>query len=97
MITSNEPGLYKTGEYGIRTENILLVVEGAKTEDFGEFLEFETLTLFPYDTRLIDLSMLTDEEVKQINDYHTMVLERLTPYLNEQEASWLAEKCKALF
>ena len=96
MVTSNEPGLYKAGEYGIRTENILLVVEGPKTKDFGDFLEFETLTLFPYDTRLIDLSMLTPEEVKQINDYHAMVLTRLTPYLNEQEVTWLAQKCEPL-
>lgn len=96
MVTSNEPGLYKAGEYGIRTENILLVVEGPKTKDFGDFLEFETLTLFPYDTRLIDLSMLTPEEVKQINDYHAMVLARLTPYLNEQEVTWLAQKCEPL-
>ncbi len=94
MVTSNEPGLYKTGEYGIRTENILLVVEGPKTEDFGNFLEFETLTLFPYDPRLIDVNMLTAEEIKQVNDYHAMVLERLTPYLNEEEQAWLNEKCK---
>ena len=96
MVTSNEPGLYKAGEYGIRTENILLVVEGPKTKDFGDFLEFETLTLFPYDTRLIDLSMLTPEEVKQINDYHAMVLARLTPYLNEQEVTWLQIKCSSI-
>lgn len=93
MVTSNEPGLYKAGEYGIRTENILLVVEGKKTEAFGDFLEFETLTLFPYDTRLIDLSMLSAEEIKQVNDYHAMVLERLLPYLNEEEAAWLQNKC----
>ena len=96
MVTSNEPGLYKTGEYGIRTENILLVVEGPKTENFGNFLEFETLTLFPYDTRLIDTTMLTPEEIKQVNDYHQMVLVRLLPYLNEQEAAWLQEKCKEI-
>ncbi|MBR5030368.1 MAG: aminopeptidase P family protein [Muribaculaceae bacterium] len=96
MVTSNEPGLYKTGEYGIRTENVLLVVEGSKTEAFGDFLEFETLTLFPYDNRLIDTTMLSPEEVQQINDYHAMVLERLTPHLNEDEVAWLAEKCKAL-
>ena len=96
MVTSNEPGLYKAGEYGIRTENILLVVEGPKTEDFGDFLEFETLTLFPYDTRLIDTSMLSAEEIKQVNDYHAMVLERLTSYLNEEETEWLAQKCKEL-
>ncbi|MBQ6279310.1 MAG: M24 family metallopeptidase, partial [Muribaculaceae bacterium] len=96
MVTSNEPGLYKTGEYGIRTENILLVVEGPKTENFGDFLEFETLTLFPYDTRLIDTTMLTPEEVQQVNDYHAMVLERLTPYLNEEELIWLKTKCKEI-
>ncbi len=96
MVTSNEPGIYKAGEYGIRTENILLVVEGPKTENFGDFLEFETLTLFPYDTRLIDTTMLSAEEIKQVNDYHAMVLERLTPYLNEEEAAWLTQKCTAL-
>ena len=93
MVTSNEPGLYKAGEYGIRTENILLVVEGTKTENFGDFLEFETLTLFPYDSRLIDTSMLSAEEVSQINDYHQMVLNRLIPYLNEEEVTWLSNKC----
>ncbi len=96
MVTSNEPGLYKTGEYGIRTENILLVVEGKKTEDFGDFLEFETLTLFPYDTRLIDVAMLTQEEIKQVNDYHSVVLERLTPYLNDEEQAWLKNKCSSI-
>ncbi len=96
MVTSNEPGLYKAGEYGIRTENILLVVEGKKTEDFGDFLEFETLTLFPYDTRLIDVAMLTQEEIKQVNDYHAMVLERLTPYLNDEEQAWLQNKCSSI-
>ena len=96
MVTSNEPGLYKTGEYGIRTENILLVVEGPKTENFGDFLEFETLTLFPYDTRLIDTTMLSPKEIEQVNEYHAMVLARLLPYLNEDEAAWLTTKCKAL-
>ena len=72
------------------------MVEGPKTENFGDFLEFETLTLFPYDTRLIDTTMLTPEEVQQVNDYHAMVLERLTPYLNEEEAAWLKTKCKEI-
>ena len=72
------------------------MVEGKKTEAFGDFLEFETLTLFPYDTRLIDLSMLSAEEIKQVNDYHAMVLERLTPYLNEEEAAWLQNKCASI-
>ena len=96
MITSNEPGLYKTGEYGIRTENLLLVVEAEKTDEFGNFLTFEPLTLFPYDLQLIDRSMLTAKEVDQINAYHRMVRERITPLLNAEEAAWLAEKTKEL-
>ncbi len=96
MVMSNEPGLYKTGEYGIRTENLLLVVEAEKTEEFGDFLAFEPLTLFPYDQQLIDRSMLTAEEVAQINAYHRMVCERITPLLNADEAAWLADKTKEL-
>ena len=96
MVMSNEPGLYKTGEYGIRTENLLLVVEAEKTEDFGDFLAFEPLTLFPYDLQLIDRSMLTPEEIKQINDYHRMVRERITPLLNADEAAWLADKTREI-
>lgn len=96
MIVSNEPGLYKAGEYGIRTENLLLVVEAEKTQDFGDFYKFETLTLYPYDLDLVDRTMLTAEEVKQINDYHEMVRERLTPYLTPDEAQWLAAKTQAL-
>ena len=96
MILSNEPGLYKTGEYGIRTENLLLVIEAEKTEDFGNFLTFEPLTLFPYDLRLIDRSMLSNEEVAQINAYHRMVRERITPLLNADEAAWLAAKTEEI-
>jgi len=96
MVTSNEPGLYKTGQYGIRTENLLLVVEAEQTEDFGNFLTFEPLTLFPYDLQLIDRSMLSEEEVAQINDYHRMVRERITPLLNSDEAAWLASKTQEI-
>lgn len=96
MIVSNEPGLYKAGEYGIRTENLLLVVEDKKTEDFGEFYKFETLTLYPYDLELIDRSMLSKEDVEQINDYHREVRERLTPFLTAEEAEWLAQKTKEI-
>jgi len=96
MVMSNEPGLYKTGQYGIRTENLLLVVEGEKTEEFGNFLQFEPLTLFPYDLQLIDRSMLTSEEVAQINDYHRMVRERITPLLNNEEAAWLNAKTQEI-
>ena len=92
MITSNEPGLYKAGQYGIRTENLVLTVPAGHSEEFGDFLKFETLTLFPYDTNLIDLSMLSREELEQVNAYHDEVRNRLTPYLNEEEQAWLNKR-----
>lgn len=96
MVTSNEPGIYKTGEYGIRTENLLLCVPACGNEEWGEFYKFESLTLFPYDTTLMDMDMLSREEVKQINDYHAMVCERLRPLLSADEAQWLEQKCKSI-
>lgn len=96
MVTSNEPGIYKTSEYGIRTENLLLCVPACSNEEWGEFYKFESLTLFPYDTTLMDMDMLSREEVKQINDYHAMVCERLRPLLNADEAQWLEQKCKSI-
>lgn len=96
MVTSNEPGIYKTGEYGIRTENLLLCVPACSNEEWGEFYKFESLTLFPYDTTLMDMDMLSREEVKHINDYHAMVCERLRPLLNADEAQWLEQKCKSI-
>ena len=96
MVTSNEPGIYKTGEYGIRTENLLLCVPACRHEEWGEFYKFASLTLFPYDTTLMDMDMLSREEVKQINDYHAMVCERLRPLLNADEAQWLEQKCKSI-
>lgn len=96
MVTSNEPGIYKTGEYGIRTENLLLCVPACSNKEWGEFYKFESLTLFPYDTTLMDMDMLSREEVKQINDYHAMVCERLRPLLNADEVQWLEQKCKSI-
>lgn len=96
MVTSNEPGIYKTGEYGIRTENLLLCVPACSNEEWGEFYKFESLTLFPYDTTLMDMDMLSREEVKQINDYYAMVCERLRPLLSADEAQWLEQKCKSI-
>ena len=96
MVTSNEPGIYKTGEYGIRTENLLLCVPACSNEEWGEFYKFESLTLFPYDTTLMDMDMLSREEVKQINDYHAMVCERLRSLLSADEAQWLEQKCKSI-
>lgn len=95
MITSNEPGVYREGEYGIRCENLVLTVPAFCTE-FGEFYKFETLTLFPFDLNLFDTSIMSDEEIAWVNDYHTMVRERLTPHLNTEQAAWLAKKTAEL-
>lgn len=91
MTTSDEPGLYLENKYGIRTEN-LLVVEHWKTTEFGPFFRFKTLTMFPYEKNLMDLSILTDQEIEWINEYHQEVYSRLSPLLNEEEKNWLAEK-----
>lgn len=96
MVTSNEPGLYKTGEYGIRIENCVLTVNDVVSDEFGGFMKFENLTLFPYDLNLIDRSMLTDVEVAEINEYHAMVRERLSKHLTAEECAWLEEKTKEL-
>ena len=96
MITSNEPGIYKAGKYGIRTENLVLIVPAGHSEEFGDFLKFEALTLFPYDKNLIDLSMLSAEEVAQVNAYHAEVRARLTPYLNADEQAWLNARTEAI-
>lgn len=93
MITSNEPGFYKTNEFGIRIENLILVVEDRKT-DFGKFYKFETLTLFPIATNLIDFSALSKTDVEWLNAYHKKVNETLSPFLDEKQKVWMQEKCK---
>lgn len=88
MMTSNEPGYYKDGAYGIRIENILLTIE---RED--GFLAHETLTLCPIDTSLIDNILINEEERTWINRYHKTVYDRLSPHLDDQEKRWLENKC----
>ena len=95
MLTSNEPGFYKEGEYGIRIENLVLCVEAEKTE-FGQFLKFETVTLFPIDTTLIDTTLLTRAEKTWFNKYHKRVYQKLSVHLDEAEKEWLANKCKKI-
>lgn len=96
MITSDEPGVYKAGRYGIRIENLVLTVEGDHSDEFGDFYRFEVLTLFPYDRSLIDTSILSAQEIEQVNNYHKQVYDRLSPYLNDSEKQWLAAKTKEL-
>lgn len=94
MIFSNEPGFYKTGEYGIRIENLLLCVADKSTEDYGDFLKFETLSLFPIDYALIDTSLMTAKEMAWLNRYHHEVYKRLSPHLEEEERKWLELRCR---
>lgn len=91
MITSNEPGIYLAGRYGVRTEN-LIVVEKWETTEFGPFYQFKTLTMFPYDKKLFDLSIMTSEEIEWVNGYHKQVYDRLSPLLSDEEKKWLEEK-----
>ncbi|HET9810885.1 MAG TPA: aminopeptidase P family protein [Sphingomicrobium sp.] len=93
MIISNEPGYYKTGEYGIRIENLVLVVdveiEGAEKDMLG----FETLTFAPIDRRLIVKAMLSPGELQWLNDYHRQVLEKIGPNLSDSDRQWLEQAC----
>ena len=93
MILTNEPGIYKEGKFGIRTENMMLVVEDEKTE-FGQFMKFEPITYCPIDLDGINSEMLTAEEKQWLNDYHKDVFNRLSPYLNEEERQWLKEETR---
>jgi Xaa-Pro aminopeptidase len=88
MITSNEPGIYRPGHWGIRIENLVLT-QVVDTTDFGEFLGFETLTLCPIDTRCIDLSLMRGDEVAWLNDYHRSVRARLLPLVDGAARDWL--------
>ena len=96
MVTSNEPGIYRTDQYGIRIENLVVTQEYKKTEDFGTFYHFETLTLCPIDTKPIETDMLTEKEKLWLNNYHRMVYDKLQHHLNEEEKAWLKEKTKAI-
>ncbi len=92
MLTSDEPGLYLAGRYGIRIENLVLTAEAFSTPDNGTFLCFDTVTLFPYDRKLIDPSMMTEAQLSWLNDYHARVYATLAPRLDDEGArSWLAE------
>ena len=95
MVTSNEPGLYLEGRYGIRLENLIVTVPAMQTE-FGQFLKFETMTLFPFDRSLMDTSIMTESEVAWINAYHAEVRKRLTPLLSEEEAAWIKAKTEPI-
>lgn len=88
VVMSNEPGLYRAGKYGIRTENLIACVPDTENE-FGKFLKFETLTLCPIDTKAIKVDMLLPDEKEWLNNYHKMVYEKLSPHLKKEVKEWL--------
>lgn len=95
MVFSNEPGIYRQGEYGIRTENMMLCIE-KETTPFGNFLGFESLTLCPIDTRLLEISLMTPEEISWLNAYHHRVREELSPLLPPERVTFLEELTRGI-
>jgi Xaa-Pro aminopeptidase len=95
MITSIEPGVYRTGRWGVRIENLVMNVPAATPEGngFAEMLEFETLTLCPIDTRCIDRGLLRADEIDWLNAYHAQVLQRLSPRVDGEALAWLQRRC----
>jgi Xaa-Pro aminopeptidase len=93
MILSNEPGYYLPGSHGIRLENLLLVQDAELASTSKPFLRFETLSLAPFDRRLIDASMLDDWELAWLNAYHARVLNEVGPHLDATARDWLADAC----
>ena len=98
MITSIEPGVYRAGQWGVRIENLVLTVPAHTAEDdrFGEFLEFETLTLCPIDTRCIARELLRDDEVAWLNGYHATVRQRLAPRVSGAALAWLVQRTEPI-
>ena len=95
MTITNEPGVYKEGKWGIRTENTILVVKDYENSD-GTFMKFETLAYCPIDTKALDKSIMLPSEIKWLNDYHARTFETLKPFLNAEEQAWLKEETKAI-
>lgn len=95
MVTSDEPGIYLEGKFGIRLESLLLCVQKERN-DFGEFLGFETLTMVPFEREAIAVEMLTQQDKKLLNSYHARVYDALSPYLEDEEAAWLMDACAGI-
>ena len=95
MIVSNEPGFYKEGAHGIRLENLILCQESMSNE-YGRFLNFETLTIVPFDLDAVDVTLLDSREKQLLNDYHARVYEEISPYMTEEENLWLKHATRAV-
>ena len=95
MIVTDEPGIYLPNDLGIRIENELLVVKGKKNE-YGQFMYFEPLTMCPIDLDAVDVNIMSDRELKLLNDYHELVYKNVSPYLNDKEKLWLKMQTRKL-
>ena len=95
MDVTNEPGVYVEGSHGIRTENVMVVRNGEKNGD-GQFMYFDTLTWAPIDLDAIDPSIMQPKDIQRLNRYHAKVREKITPYLDEEEAAWLAQATREI-
>ena len=96
MIITNEPGIYREGKHGIRTENIMLVVSDAKSEEFGEFYKFEVMSYCPIDIDGIEIGLLKDEEKEWLNNYHEETYSKLSPFLSDDEKEFLKKATRPL-
>lgn len=95
MVTSDEPGIYLEGKYGIRLENLILCVKREKNE-YGQFMGFEPLTFVPFERRAIEKKFMNEEERMLLNTYHDMVYKKISAFLEPEEREWLKEECKCL-
>ena len=95
MTVTDEPGIYLEGKFGVRIENTLLITPYKETQ-FGQFLQFESLTLCPIDTTSIVKELLLDEEIAWLNQYHKRVFATLSPHLDDEEKEWLKQACRAI-
>jgi len=95
MTLTNEPAIYRTGEYGVRVENVMLIRD-ENTSEFGSYLCFEVLTLFPLDHKSIDTTLLSPDEKAWVNAYHEQVYQALSPKLTKEEAAWLRTKTRII-
>ncbi|PWX44226.1 aminopeptidase P family protein [Clostridium perfringens] len=96
MIITNEPGVYREGKHGIRTENTMVVVKDTYSEEFGEFYKFDTISLCPLDLEGLDISLLNEEEKAWLNNYHKKVYDLLSPYLDEEEKEFLKNETREI-
>ncbi|MFR1314782.1 MAG: aminopeptidase P family protein [Clostridium perfringens] len=96
MIITNEPGVYREGKHGIRTENTMVVVKDTSSEEFGEFYKFDTISLCPIDLAGLDISLLNEEEKAWLNNYHKKVYDLLSPYLDEEEKEFLKNETRQI-